>query len=117
MNGELFVYKIWQICEAKNIPKGKFYKDVGITAPTMSAYKRGKATPTLDTLFLIANYLDVDVSYLLSDVYAPEKEKEPASQLESELDSALVKLLCSLTPTELAQVQAYAAGLITARKA
>ena len=44
-------------------------------------------------------------------------EKEPASQLESELDSALVKLLCSLTPTELAQVQGFAAALIAARKA
>ena len=46
-----------------------------------------------------------------------ETEKEPASQLESELDSALVKLLCSLTPTELAQVQGFAAALIAARKA
>ena len=117
VNGELFVYKIWQVCEAKNISKGQFYKDVGITAPTMSAYKKNKATPTLDTLFLIANYLDVDVSYLLSDVYTPEAEKEPAPQLESELDSALVKLLCSLTPTELAQVQGFAAALIAARKA
>lgn len=117
MNGELFVYKIWQICEAKKISKGQFYKDVGITAPTMSAYKKGKAAPTIDTLLIIANYLDVDVSYLLSDVNAPKTENEPASRLESELDSALVKLLVSLTPTELAQVQAYAAGLITARKA
>lgn len=117
MNGELFVYKIWQLCEAKKIPKGKFYEDVGITAPTMSAYKHGKATPTVDTLLIIANYLNVDISYLLCGDCTPEAEKESASQAGSELDSSLLQLLLSLTPTELAQVQGFVSGLISSRKA
>ena len=71
----------------------------------------------MDTLRAIGRVLEIDVSYLLTELYGDETEKEPASQLESELDSALVKLLCSLTPTELAQVQGFAAALIAARKA
>jgi transcriptional regulator with XRE-family HTH domain len=116
VNGELFVYKIWQLCKAKGLTKAEFYETAGIT-PAMALYKKGKTKPSMDTLRAIARVLEIDVSYLLTELYGDEKEKEPASQMESELDSALVKLLCSLTPTELAQVQGFAAALIAARKA
>lgn len=115
MNGELFVYKIWQLCKAKGLTKAEFYETAGITPSAMALYKKGKTKPSMDTLRAIARVLEIDVSYLLTELYGDEKE--PASQLESELDSALVKLLCSLTPTELAQVQGFAAALIAARKA
>lgn len=115
MNGELFVYKIWQLCKAKGLTKAEFYEAAGITPSAMALYKKGKTKPSMDTLRAIARVLEIDVSYLLTELYGDEKE--PASQLESELDSALVKLLCSLTPTELAQVQGFAAALIAARKA
>lgn len=115
MNGELFVYKIWQLCKAKGLTKAEFYEAAGITPSAMALYKKGKTKPAMDTLRAIARVLEIDVSYLLTELYGDEKE--PASQVESELDSALVKLLCSLTPTELAQVQGFAAALIAARKA
>lgn len=115
MNGELFVYKIWQLCKAKGLTKAEFYEAAGITPSAMALYKKGKTKPSMDTLRAIARVLEIDVSYLLTELYGDEKE--PAFQLESELDSALVKLLCSLTPTELAQVQGFAAALIAARKA
>lgn len=115
MNGELFVYKIWQLCKAKGLTKAEFYEAAGITPSAIALYKKGKTKPSMDTLRAIARVLEIDVSYLLTELYGDEKE--PASQLESELDSALVKLLCSLTPTELAQVQGFAAALIAARKA
>lgn len=115
MNGELFVYKIWQLCKAKGLTKAEFYEAAGITPSAMALYKKGKTKPAMDTLRAIARVLEIDVSYLLTELYGDEKE--PASQMESELDSALVKLLCSLTPTELAQVQGFAAALIAARKA
>lgn len=114
MNGELFVYKIWQLCKAKGLTKAEFYEAAGITPSAMALYKKGKTKPAMDTLRAIARVLEIDVSYLLAELYGDEKES--ASQLESELDSALVKLLCSLTPTELAQVQGFAAALIAARK-
>lgn len=117
MNGELFVYKIWQLCKAKGLTKAEFYETAGITPSAMALYKKGKTKPSMGTLRAIARVLEIDVSYLLTELYGDETEKEPASQLESELDSALVKLLCSLTPTELAQVQGFAAALIAARKA
>ena len=109
MNGELFVYKIWQLCKAKGLTKAEFYETAGITPSAMALYKKGKTKPSMDTLRAIARVLEIDVSYLLTELYGDEKEKE--------LDSALVKLLCSLTPTELAQVQGFAAALIAARKA
>lgn len=115
MNGELFVYKIWQLCKAKGLAKSEFYEAAGITPSAMALYKKGKTKPAMDTLRAIARVLEIDVSYLLTELYGDEKE--PASQVESELNSALVKLLCSLTPTELAQVQGFAAALIAARKA
>ncbi len=115
MNGELFVYKIWQLCKANGLTKAEFYEAAGITPSAMALYKKGKTKPSMDTLRAIARVLEIDVSYLLTELYGDEKE--PASQVESELDSALVKLLCSLTPTELAQVQGFAAALIAARKA
>lgn len=117
MNGELFVYKIWQLCKAKGLSKAEFYEAASITPSAMALYKKGKTKPSMDTLRAIARVLEIDVSYLLTELYGDETEKEPASQMESELDSALVKLLCSLTPTELAQVQGFAAALIAARKA
>lgn len=117
MNGELFVYKIWQLCKAKGLTKAEFYEAAGITPSAMALYKKGKTKPSMDTLRTIARVLEIDVSYLLAELYGNEKENESASRMESELDSALVKLLVSLTPIELAQVQGYATALIAARKA
>lgn len=96
---------------AKGISKGEFYAAIPINRSSISAWRAGDSSPSAKKLKKIAEFLDVHPSYLISI------EKEPASQLESELDSALVKLLCSLTPTELAQVQGFAAALIAARKA
>lgn len=121
MNGELFVYKIWSLCKAKGLSRGDFYSKTGISPSSMSLYKRGPENggnrPSLDTLQNFADVLDVDVSYLLADVQDDETKKESAPKSESELDGALIKLLSSLTPTELAQVQGFAAALISARKA
>ncbi len=117
MNGELFVYKIWQLCKAKGLTKAEFYEAAGITPSAMTLYKKGKNKPSMDTVRAISHVLEVDTSYLLAELYNDETKKESAPTSESELDGALVKLLCSLTPTELAQVQGFAAALISARKA
>lgn len=96
---------------AKGVSKGEFYAAIPINRSSISAWRAGDSSPSAKKIKKIAEFLEVHPSYLI------QIEKEPASQLESELDSALVKLLCSLTPTELAQVQGFAAALIAARKA
>lgn len=98
---------------AKGISKGEFYAAIPINRSSISAWRTGDSSPSAKKLKKIAEFLEVHPSYLIPI----ETEKEPASQMESELDSALVKLLVSLTPTELAQVQGFAAALIAARKA
>ena len=74
---------------AKGISKGEFYAAIPINRSSISAWRTGDSSPSAKKLKKIAEFLEVH----------------------------LVKLLCSLTPTELAQVQGFAAALIAARKA
>lgn len=103
--------------------------------------------PSYDRIAKVAEYFGVTVDYLLgvpptghidmieevhgkeaADAYinggyvafskiVDENEKKPAPIAESELDNALIKMLVSLTPSELMQVDAFVQGLIAARKA
>lgn len=105
--------KIELLLLAKGVSKGTFYAAIPINRSSISAWRQGDSSPSPKKLKRISEYLDVDPSYLIPlDI-----KKESAPQPGSELSEALVQSLCSLTPTEQAQVQAYAAGLIAARKA
>lgn len=111
-NGEM-IAKIELLLLAKGISKGDFYAAIPINRSSISAWRQGDSSPSPKKLKRIAEFLEVDPSYLIP----VDTKKESAPTSESELDGALVKLLCSLTPTELAQVQGFAAALIAARKA
>lgn len=111
-NGEM-IAKIELLLLAKGISKGDFYAAIPINRSSISAWRQGDSSPSPKKLKRIAEFLEVDPSYLIP----VDIKKESAPTSESELDGSLVKLLCSLTPTELAQVQGFAAALIAARKA
>lgn len=116
MNGELFVYKIWQLCKAKGLTKAEFYEAAGITPSAMALYKKGKTKPSMDTLRAIARVLEIDVSYLLTELYGDEKEKEPAALSDDELRETALSFMKGLTPEELAEVRGYVAALRAKRK-
>lgn len=53
------------LLEKNNKTAYQVSKDTGIPLSTLSDWKNGKSTPSLDKVALIANYFDVDVSYFV----------------------------------------------------
>ena len=39
MNGELLVFKIWELCKAQGLTKAEFYETAGITPSAMALYR------------------------------------------------------------------------------
>lgn len=112
MDTSTMLYRIECLLKEKKMSKGEFYAMVPVSSSAVAQWRRGRV-PKIENILRMAEILKVDPSYLLCE----DTKKESAPTSESELDGALVKLLCSLTPTELAQVQGFAAALISARKA
>ena len=65
MNGELLVFKIWELCKAQGLTKTEFYQRAGVTPSAMTHYKSGTNKPSLDKLLKFAEILNVDPSYLI----------------------------------------------------
>lgn len=88
---------------------------VGVARSSIGMYETGKREPDFETLEIFADYFNVNMDTLLGK--ASDNNEKPAPIAESELDNALIKMLVSLTPSELMQVDAFVQGLIAARKA
>lgn len=59
------MYEIYEkLLKAKGVKTADVCKATGIKAPTFSDWKKGKSTPNVDKLILIANYFGVSVQYL-----------------------------------------------------
>jgi transcriptional regulator with XRE-family HTH domain len=92
---------------------------VGVGKSTVRKWETGDiANMRRDKIAKLANALHTSPAYIMgwTDDPNPVIEK-PAPIAESELDNALIKMLVSLTPSELMQVDAFVQGLIAARKA
>lgn len=92
---------------------------VGVGKSTVRKWETGDiANMRRDKIAKLANALHTSPAYIMgwSDDPNPVIEK-PAPIAKSELDNALIKMLVSLTPSELMQVDAFVQGLIAARKA
>ena len=80
MNGELLVFKIWELCKAQGLTKTEFYQRAGVTPSAMTHYKSGTNKPSLDKLLKFAEILNVDPSYLICYEFRYEKPA-PLSEL------------------------------------
>lgn len=92
---------------------------VGVGKSTVRKWETGDiANMRRDKIAKLASALHTTPAYIMgwTDDPNPVIEK-PAPIAESELDNALIKMLVSLTPSELMQVDAFVQGLIAARKA
>lgn len=58
--------KFSQLLQERNKTAYQVAKDTGITQTTLSDWKRGKCTPKVDKLMILANYFGVDVNYFLT---------------------------------------------------
>lgn len=62
------MYEIFiQLMESRKLTPYKVSKDTGITQATLSRWKTGKASPSIETLQLLSNYFGVTVDYLLGN--------------------------------------------------
>lgn len=104
---------ILSLCNDRGIKGGKMCVDLGLSKSTMTDLKSGRRSGiSTETAQKIANYFGVSVERVLGT----EQQKKLTPISESELDANLIKLLISLTPEEILQVDAFVQGLITARK-
>ncbi len=58
--------KFSQLLQERNKTAYQVAKDTGITQTTLSDWKRGKCTPKVDKLMILADYFGVDVNYFLT---------------------------------------------------
>lgn len=58
--------RIKQIRNNKKITQEQIAGDLSLSTFYISKIENGKCTPTLETLALIANYLEMDLSYLIT---------------------------------------------------
>lgn len=95
---------------------------LGCPKSSVSMYLSGQREPSKMAVQLIALILGVNPAWLCGlDVpkYSNAKiisiEEKPATDKGSELDSELLKRLMSLTPEEIAKVDAFVQGLLVSR--
>ena len=56
-----------QLIQEKGITTYRLSKETGISQATLSDWKRGRSEPKIDKMQKIANYLEIDVDYLLNN--------------------------------------------------
>ena len=59
--------KFMQLLQNRQITAYKVAKDTGISNATLSDWKRGRATPKVEKLILLAKYFNVPIEFFLSD--------------------------------------------------
>lgn len=91
---------------------------VGVSRATVSRWESGNiSNMRRDKIAKLADALHTTPAYILGWSDDPNPViKKPALIAESELDNNIIKMLVSLTPEELKQVDAFVQGLIAARK-
>jgi transcriptional regulator with XRE-family HTH domain len=81
----------------------------GVSDKAVSTWEKGVNVPRMGAIQKMADYFGVPKSEIIED-----KENQPIT--EDELDEDIVSLLSDLTPSETAQVVAFALGLKAARE-
>ncbi|MBE7089197.1 MAG: helix-turn-helix transcriptional regulator [Clostridiales bacterium] len=61
----IFSSKLIEAVRYSGLSYAELAKKLNITKATMSMYKHGKALPSLETFYLICEYLDVSADFLL----------------------------------------------------
>ena len=78
------VARINALLAEKGISKQSFYSACGITSASYSLWNTGKTQPRMKNLEIIADFLDVPVSYLLEGIadkkFSTENKKSPAPE-------------------------------------
>lgn len=113
----MFWDNILDLCVKNNISPNAMCANIGLSNATATKWKNG-SIPHAATLKKIANYFNVSTEYLLSGTNVLNGKIENPSTVTDErvLDEYIIHRLMSLTPDELAQVDAFVQGLLANRK-
>lgn len=68
-----------QLMEEKGVTAYRVAKDTGITQATLSRWKTGKVSPSIETLQVLAEYFGVTIDYLMGNAHIDE-QKPPKTQ-------------------------------------
>ena len=82
-----------QLMEEKGVTAYRVAKETGITQATLSRWKTGKVSPSIETLQVLAEYFEVTIDYLMGNTHAdeqtlPETQKAPTLNKKDERDIA-----------------------------
>lgn len=103
-------------CKLKGITPTTACAECGVGTSFLPDVKRGR-TPSVANVKKLAVYLGVTTSQLLGEADPQERKNSPdsISAAEAALNKELITRLCQLTPDELARVDAFVQGILTAR--
>ena len=89
MDGKLFAQIISEELIKKEIPKGKFYNDIGVTSAAMWGWRNG-ATPKPETVKAVEKYLGISFSDF--------EKSDPREELR-DVDRILLNSVADLPPS------------------
>ena len=89
----LFGSKLRTVREKKGITLKQVARAAGITESMVSQIERNKVSPSVETLFSISDYLDIDYDYLFRDI----KKARTVSLVPAEKGNRLLTESCSYT--------------------
>ena len=80
-----------QLMEEKGETAYRVAKDTGITQATLSRWKTGKVSPSIETLQVLAEYFGVTIDYLMGNAHIdeqtpPKTQKAPTLNKKDERD-------------------------------
>lgn len=86
------MYEIFmQLMKSRKLSAYKVSKDTGITQATLSRWKNGRVSPSLETLQTLADYFDVSLDYLTGNTTDEiiSKKEIPADEGSEDMDIAV----------------------------
>mgnify|MGYP001000657339 CR=1 FL=1 len=92
MEGVIFIERLKQLREAKNLTQLRLAMELNVSQETISGYEIGKAVPPAEMLVKLADTLDTSVDYILgrTDIKSTLRASELSEQ-EAEILTILRK--------------------------
>lgn len=73
---EIFAVRLYELREEKGVSRQKAADDLGITRASLEYYEKGKRTPDINTIALIAGYYGVSADYLFGISDCPSTQSD-----------------------------------------
>lgn len=110
------VTRIDTLLAEKGLSKMAFYKACNITSSAYSQWKTGKTTPKISTLQTVADYLGVNVDYLLTGLGEKEKPAAPEGDRLSDEEQEIITMLRAAPQDLRAAAVAAAVAVLKSRQ-